>query len=869
MLILAAAAVLTAETSRPRDSVFALGEKVEATFSANGLVAGETRTLTVRIEDDEKVEVGTKRCEMKADGNGTWTKTLELPAKRYGFYRVWADAGKDLTIPKTGSRPAGCLTYAVVIDPLKRRVPAEEDCFCGMFGGDWEESPERRPFLTWLGMRVAFSKDTPKPGRPRRAIEAPGGFVTYGGSATSGHGLENVRPFFTEEGKAWSKRFGLKLIWDIFSRNNTEGKRHFADGVLAYAKAAQAQLPEGRKRLVLEYFSEPDLLSPKPEYIVEAAKIIWETVHPALPDALIVQPGLSTITALGYHRKLFDLGLGQYMNAFHVHPYTGYPPEQNDYLENVRAIKKMVADGCGGRDIPLFAFEAGANLPWTKDQEQMAGQIRCMLMLLGEGFKANFGFHPSDYGSDGGEEMDGDYGYTYNLDLPSHRYDPTAVSPRPIFAAAAGFSQLLDGFRPVVCLDTLGGTAMGYAYANAVDAKEVLLAVWDYGGKKTKTVLDVGRKTIRLSDVFGNARTVETRGGRLEVELGLKPVFVLGVDPALWGKDGRETAKNGKGFAKVAPPLAAVSERVGFNGKTPLLMVSVANTTDKPAEATVSTRLGVPEARCRGALKVPANGRAEIVFRLEGFSPDPFKVFELETTVEDVTGVATVRKSRVNFLAAERVENFAVWKPAFVPYREIAFFKGEKGYNGPKDLSVDLGVGWNKKYLMFAFDVSDDCYKQDDIGFRTFLGDCIQLGLAKRILEKTTANDKTDRHYQAMSELNFALTKMGPEIYRAYSFDDDFFPSGSGGPSGIVPISECPFTVEKKQREDGGFILSYRMAIPWRYLLVENPKAGDNVLFAALVNDLDADSKILSMVEVFKTKEGRPRKFGRIVLMGH
>ena len=66
-----------------------------------------------------------------------------------------------------------------------------------MFGGDWEEPPERRPFLTWLGMRVAFSKDTPKLGRPRRAIEAPGGFVTDGGSATSGHGLENVRPFFT------------------------------------------------------------------------------------------------------------------------------------------------------------------------------------------------------------------------------------------------------------------------------------------------------------------------------------------------------------------------------------------------------------------------------------------------------------------------------------------------------------------------------------------------------------------------------------------------------------------------------------------------------------------------------------------------
>lgn len=865
MLILAAA-VLTGETSRPKDSIYAIGEKPEAVFTASGLAAGEKRTLTVRVEDAAKRELLTRKLELTADEKGGFTQKLELPAANRGFYRVLADAGKDLALPKVGSRPAGTLSYAVVIDAMKRRVPKEEDAFLAMIPF-YPDTPDRRSVAYWTGARFGMSRDTPQPGRSRRPSARPGVYVDYGGQAICGHSLNNLIPFFSEEGKKWLKDFKLKLTWDIFARDSEEGRRHFADAALAYVKAAVDQLPSDRRRLVVEFYSEPDLLSPKPEFIVEAQKLVWEKVHPVYPDVLISGPGLSNIHNLNYHRRLFELGIGRYLNAYHVHPYTGYPPESNDFLENVRAIRKMIAEHCGGREIPMFGTEAGKSGDHTVEYADMCGQIRTMLILLGEGFANNYGFYASDYGNDGGHDTDGDYGYTYNLNLPKTRFGNERYSPRPIFAALAGFSEILDGYRPVVCIDTLGETAMGYAYANAADPKELALALWDYGGEKSSVSIDTGVGRVKLCDIYGNAKETATNGGFLDLEIGIEPVYVLGVSPAKWGRDGGETKKNGKGFVKAVPPVGVVADRVGDDHGTPLVTLVCGNVTEKPVEATASVRIrGIPEAHQRGRVKLPARGTGEITFRLTGFRPDPFRAYELESAVEDAAGVETKRRSAVNFLTAAYVPDFATWKPAFHRYRENAFFCGGKFHRGPSDCTFDLGVGWNEKYLMFAFDVQDDVYRQTETGFRTFLGDCIQIGLAKQLLLKPTANDKTDRHTVAMSELDFALTKNGPEIYRTYSFDEDFFRSGTGSDDGIVSREECPFTVEKLPREGGGVLLRYRMAIPWNYMLIENPKPGTSCLFAALVGDRDTAGESMTMLEVFKAKEGRPKKFGRITL---
>ena len=531
------AAALTAETSKPNSSMYAFGEQVEATFSASGLKPGERRTLAVKVVDEHEKPVSEFTAPFTADGSGEWRGTYKLPSRRMGFYRVRATAGADLALPKRGSRPAGCFTYAVMPDPKKRVAAAEEDVFMGSMGENAGDAKIGR----WIGSRVSFGADIPSADPAaaeaklkRLAEEAAEGYVTYGGSTAAYHDLAKLRPFYTAEGKEWLRKIPFKRIWDIFAIE--DGERHFRDAVAAFTKAARAQLAPGRKRLVLEFFSEPDLLSPNPELIVRGAKAVWEAVRSADGEALVAQPGLSTINAQAYHQRLFDLGLGKYMNAFHIHPYTAYPPEPNGYLQKVRSVKRMVREATGRDDTPLFALEAGYPTIATQKGEllQMNGQVRCLLMLLGEGFVYNYVFYSSDYGDDAAGCNEGDYGITYNLKLKEQRFGTDCVSPRPVLPALAAFSWILDGFRPVACIDYLGETAHGYAYRDRKGACR--LALWDFAGSRTVEI-PVGRDRVRLADVFANETERETADGILTVEIGPSPVYVIGVEPSVWCSD--------------------------------------------------------------------------------------------------------------------------------------------------------------------------------------------------------------------------------------------------------------------------------------------------------------------------------------------
>ena len=596
------AAALTAETSRPNCSFYEFGAPVEATFKADGLGPGEKRKMSIVVVDEHENTLKTFDEEIAAGADGKWSKTLPMPAERMGFYRVRAKAEGGLSLPKTGSRPAGCITYAVMPDPAKRVAPLEEDSFMGNMG---ENSGDAR-VARWIGSRFEFGADTPSAtpegAAKRRAARekalAETGYVRYGGATVAHHDLSKLKPFFSEEGRKWLEaqpfRKSSNLTWKMMETE--EGERHYRDAVAAFTRAARAQLPPGRKRLLMEFFSEPDLTAPSAEAIVKAAKAVWEAVQSVDKDALVAQPGISTITAQGFHQKLFDLGIGRYMNAFHVHPYTAYPPEPNGYLQNVRNIKRMVREGVG-RDVPLFALEAGFPIAATKEGEllQMNGEVRCLLMLLGEGFLYNYVFYSSDYGNDAGDNAEGDYGITYNLKLKTKRFGTDCVSPRPVMPALAAFSWLLDGYRPVSCIDYLGDTVLGYAYRNRKGA--CALALWDFEGGRTVEI-PVGRDKVRVADVFANETVVRTEGGILKLEVGPSPKYVLDVDQAIWGGGGQVVRPDEGGRNAVAGDnleVRGVVAEAGTLEVRPAAATGLAPRTLKVAKGGFSTTFPLPE----------------------------------------------------------------------------------------------------------------------------------------------------------------------------------------------------------------------------------------------------------------------------------
>ena len=111
----------------------------------------------------------------------------------------------------------------------------------------------------------------------------------------------------------------------------------------------------------------------------------------------------------------------------------------------------------------------------AENPPQDAADATGSFLTRSSGYAARPATAPHDYANDRGDWHDGDYGVFYNLDMeipppgkkPSaeSRWGISHVAPRPAVAALSAASWYLDGYRPVACLDGLGGTALGYAYA--------------------------------------------------------------------------------------------------------------------------------------------------------------------------------------------------------------------------------------------------------------------------------------------------------------------------------------------------------------------------------------------------------------------
>ena len=134
----------------------------------------------------------------------------------------------------------------------------------------------------------------------------------------------------------------------------------------------------------------------------------------------------------------------------------------------------------------------------------------------------------------------------------------------------------------------------------------------------------------------------------------------------------------------------------------------------------------------------------------------------------------------------------------------------------------------------------------------------------KNAIVPATANELEFLMAQAYSEIDYALTKKGPEAYRTLSFDRSVLPEG------LISSAEAPFRISKENLPDGRVRLHYRIALPWRFLNIAEPVPGQEVWTALAVNDRDdADlrkQKDVSAIGAFPLKHQAPRYFGTVRL---
>ena len=886
----AAAPALTGETSRPDNSWFVLGEKVDISLAAEGLAPGERLPLDIGVFDEEEKELARIETEVVADGDGAWRGSFEMPADHYGFYRVRPvlEGPDTIPLPQRGSRPAGCLTYVVLPDFKALPQPDEDDAFLGLHGGGWDMAESMGAHYV-LGYPNLDSDDGRYGEERSRRLAEERPWARYGYFLANNVTKRNQFEFFTDEGRAWmaeqlknmkpgSDGKPRRMMTQFELCATEEGRRHYGDALRAFARRAMAR-DYGFRRRIYEIFWEPELEAPSHEAIVQVAQTAWEAIHAEDPDALCAVPTFWNLQpqSLPYLRRLLELGLGKYMDVFSVHPYA-YPPEKLGLLETARAVKAMLREFTR-RDVPMIATESSAIVHATREEECAArdAYVRAALTLLGEGFLFDLVFYGADFGEDGRNSTLGDYGLNYNLELPKRKFGPKATSPRPMFPAFAAMAMLVDGKRPTACLETLGGTAFGYAYQGR--GGDCVLALWDAGENPGEVVVPVGKGRIEVADVMGNRREVAAPDGTLALRLSASPQYVIAPDPALWGKGGTaaarlaEEAERRRAEEAERRPLAISGLRAVLVDGEPGVAADIENCSGNAVEAVFSTRIkGVPEARTRTAVSLPAKGRATVRAAFAGFRPDPFRQYALNVEVKPGNAEPTTSRSRVNFLFAQRVpdtarlEDWPALDLAPLPDKAV---RNAARHGGPSDCAAALGAGWNANGLLLEIAVDDDAFVQQDSGFWTWRGDCVQLGLARSASAAGGGNGWADILETACSEIDLALAPDGPEAYRTITFDAGRFPSDTAG-AGQISSAEMPLDATLEAREGGGIRLRYRAVVPWAFVNRTSAESGEAVWFAAQVNDRDAPDEDyandVASLGAFELKTAAPANFGAITL---
>lgn len=852
-----AAPELSVRTDNPTNNMFAVGRRATAEFTAKGWNPGESRAVVADVYDYRDEKVATLKGTLKAGQDGSGSLAVELPTDRFGFFRVRARAG-DLSLPKMGTRPAREFTYGVAISPDERRKVPQDAAFAGLHGTACDET-------RWIGAHQApYARIFPSPEKRDewRRSAAHGRWTTWGVSSLRVDFWQWEQSGFSEQSAKWIRdnRDGLSL-WKVF--RDADGRK-VLDEYLARWTRNYRSYPAFEGRRIYEVFWEPDLSAPDKETIVAVAEYVSKAIKAGDPEGLVAMPTLSTLGKLGYHRELFELGLLKHADVFDLHPYVAYPPEQNGLLENVRALKRMFAE-YGKPGMPFICTESGYQTPATQNGErlQLDGQVRMHLVLLGEGIWFNCPFFGYDYGGDGGNRSDGDYGLMYNLDYPRLRFGPKAISPRPAFCGLSAFSMLLDGWKAKESVECLGETVLGYVYTNGLD--NATLAIWDYGGAGVTVDLPIGREEFEVADIMGNRSVARAKGGIYSVKLSTSPTYIFDPDLSFWEKGMRRLreAEAAAALARENAPVKLLGAEAAFHRGEPAVDIDILNNSDEGRVMSVGTRiLGVPDARRAVKATFGPHERRKVSVELDGFRPDPFKTFGLKTFAQDKGGCRAEKDVSVNFLRAE-------YAPAVGSDVAVGRWEGISRSpvpGGTDDLSAEIGFGWNERFLLVDALVRDDAFRQENVGWSTWNGDAIQFGFAKARLERLSANDYTDSLAQGTTEIDFALTKKGPEGYRTVSFDPYKWPTDMHGKGQIDP-HECKMSIERRDLPEGGVELRYRIALPWRYMnKPEGAKEGESVFLAASFNDRDPGDGEYSAIGVFDLKRMPPRHFGRLFL---
>lgn len=529
------AQTLRGATSDPETSTFVVCDKVTITFDVEEAKPNEKDfEILVRVVDEHDEVISNHKLHVNVGADGRGNVAMDAPAAKLGFYRVYASSSSGKPLEAAGSRREGFLTYAVLPDPSARRDFGPEKSRFGMQGsfGPWNYRIKRL-----LGIRWVLADDPFFGWRnqePNHAGEFdPDALIAKEQKRTRTSDWRTFPVPTIMSAPKWAVK--PETFLGYTGTLTPEGEKAWVEYCRKISKAFATIYPDVPHIYQITWEPvQPWGFKGTADDLVRIFELAYPALHEGDPKAIVAGPTGAHMDNDEVLRTdtLLQKGLLKYIDGYTNHPYTSFTPEADGLVDCVRRMKATLRQRMG-RDIPMMGTEQSNRTEEDPkmDLSQARALIRENLIMLGEGFEFNFGFYITDY--HWGDERG--FGYYYNLD-PKVPFGPRKISPKPVAAAYAAQSLLIDGCESLGAIEWLGETTLGYVFARR---DENVLALWDYGNAAKSIELPTGSESVRVYDWMGNQSQVASPGGSTTLSVGPEPIYVTGVSPSMWGKVAR------------------------------------------------------------------------------------------------------------------------------------------------------------------------------------------------------------------------------------------------------------------------------------------------------------------------------------------
>ena len=474
-----------------------------------------------------------------------WTSgvTVTVPGRDLGagfFAFRFALASDGATTTVSGTRPGGFETFGLLPEMA---IPSLAHADDSRFGaqGTIRAYEERglSPVYDMLGFRWVYSNARPVHARPTResTYEPMSAEEVRRNAASDPDAQHGYVPLVNMHGiPAWMAAKPADVADGELARDPTRiGQKYpLADPAEYEDLVGRLMTTESRRRMLTrphlardwyELHWEPDWhWSGTDEEFIAYYSAARRAMDRADPGAVLTAANYGVIDkGNALLRRLFDKGLGKYVNGLTTHLYLLRPdwPEGAGLAGEVRELRRL-ADKYIGADAPIINTEGGTELkgnPARLDdlREHSARLVRGHLIALGEGCTTTFFFYVGDYGKYTRAMIH--YGLFFNQDTQGRPFGPDSIAPKPAGMAVAALIRILEGSRTVGRIQDMADGVYAYEFSRGGTR---IIAVWSPDGEREVSFASqVPDATIY--DFMGNPHPAERRAGKITLAVGSEP----------------------------------------------------------------------------------------------------------------------------------------------------------------------------------------------------------------------------------------------------------------------------------------------------------------------------------------------------------